>query len=100
MGGAQLAYVIVYVQDVNKAADFYSKAFGLQIRPQNKTNSWVEMETGTTTLAFTPAKQREHAIDQGASPVAGPEDKVWQQKVCYVKDINGNVVRLGSFVAK
>jgi len=37
--GAQLAYVIAYVPDVNQAAEFYKKAFGLQIRPQNKTNS-------------------------------------------------------------
>lgn len=41
MGGnsAQLAYVIVYVPDVHKAAEFYQKAFGLEIRPQNQTNS-------------------------------------------------------------
>lgn len=128
--GAQLAYVIVYVPDVNKAAEFYEKAFGLKIRPENKTNSWVEMETGATTLAFTPVKQHEteliggvdssnernntvdiclnfpdveaafkHAISQGAKPVAKPEDKMWHQKVSYVKDIYGNVVRLGSFVA-
>ncbi|KAG0557851.1 hypothetical protein KC19_11G161700 [Ceratodon purpureus] len=133
MGGnsAQLAYVIVYVPDVNKAAEFYQKAFNLEIRPQNKTNSWVEMETGAVTLAFTPLKQREtqliggvappnagnnrvdiclnfpdvdaayeHAISVGASPVADPEDKVWEQKVCYVKDLNENIVRLGSFVGK
>lgn len=36
---AQLAYVIVYVPDVNRAAEFYSNAFGLEIRPQNKSNS-------------------------------------------------------------
>lgn len=41
----------------------------------------------------------QHAISQGATPVADPEDKKWAQKVCYVKDINGNRVRLGSFVA-
>jgi len=129
--GAQLAYVIAYVPDVNEAAEFYKKAFGLQIRPQNKSHSWIEMETGATTLAFTPLKQREtqliggvdsasggnntidicldfpdveaaykHAISQGAKPVAEPEDKVWKQKVSYVKDIYGNIVRLGSFVAK
>jgi hypothetical protein len=32
--------------------------------------------------------------------VADPEDKIWEQKVSYVKDINGNIVRLGSFVGK
>ncbi|KAG0601482.1 hypothetical protein M758_11G115000 [Ceratodon purpureus] len=122
----QLAYVIAYVQDVNRAAEFYNKAFGLEIRPQNRSNSWVEMETGATTLAFTPVKQHEteltggvsssgnsnivinldfedveaaykHAIEQGAKSVAEPEDKSWPQKVGYVKDMDGNIVRLGSF---
>lgn len=35
----QLGYVLVFVPDVNKAAEFYKKAFGLEIRPQNKSNS-------------------------------------------------------------
>lgn len=42
---AQLAYVIVYVPDVNKAAEFYNKAFGLAIRPQNKSNSYAFIAT-------------------------------------------------------
>ena len=43
MGGnaGQLAYVVVYVPDVNQAAEFYQKVFGLEIRPQNKSNSYV-----------------------------------------------------------
>lgn len=41
----------------------------------------------------------QHAIAQGAAPVADPEDKSWAQKVCYVNDIFGNRIRLGSFVA-
>ena len=31
-GPAQLAYVVIYVPDVAKSAEFYSKAFGLKIR--------------------------------------------------------------------
>jgi hypothetical protein len=42
--------------------------------------------------------ETQHAISQGAAPMVDPEDKTWEQKVCYVKDIYGNRVRLGSFV--
>ena len=40
---------------------------------------------------------KQHAIEQGAKSVAEPEDKSWPQKVGYVKDMDGNIVRLGSF---
>lgn len=31
-------------------------------------------------------------------PVSEPEDKEWGQKVGYVRDLDGVVVRMGSFV--
>jgi catechol 2,3-dioxygenase-like lactoylglutathione lyase family enzyme len=31
-GPASLAYIVIYVPDVNMAAEFYKKAFGLEIR--------------------------------------------------------------------
>lgn len=34
-GPATLAYIIIYVPDVNMAAEFYNKAFGLEIRAKN-----------------------------------------------------------------
>ena len=41
----------------------------------------------------------QHAIAQGATSVADLEEKSWPQKVGYVKDVDGNIVRLGSFPA-
>ncbi|KAH9701173.1 VOC domain-containing protein [Citrus sinensis] len=38
------------------------------------------------------------AVENGAVPVSEPEDKEWGQKVGYVRDINGIVVRMGSYV--
>ncbi|KAK9186116.1 hypothetical protein WN943_026478 [Citrus x changshan-huyou] len=38
------------------------------------------------------------AVENGAVPVSEPEDKEWGQKVAYVRDINGIVVRMGSYV--
>lgn len=38
------------------------------------------------------------AVENGAVPVSAPESKEWGQKVGYVRDIDGIVVRLGSYV--
>lgn len=40
----------------------------------------------------------QRAVESGAEAVAEPEDKGWGQKVGYVKDVDGIVVRLGSHV--
>lgn len=48
----QLGYVIFYVPDVFQAVEFYERAFGLGRRFVQEDNSYGEMETGATTLAF------------------------------------------------
>lgn len=48
----QLGYVILYVPDVVATVDFYEKAFGLKRRFVHESNSYAEMETGQTALAF------------------------------------------------
>lgn len=40
----------------------------------------------------------QRAVQNGAVPVREPEDKEWGQKVGYVRDLDGIVVRLGSYV--
>jgi len=62
-----LAYVVVYVNDVEKSVAFYEKAFGLKTRMTqgNVRTAWAEMETGSTTLAFTPQDQRETVLSGG-----------------------------------
>jgi predicted enzyme related to lactoylglutathione lyase len=95
--------------------------------------SWAEMETGSTTLAFTPLEQHEtaitggvehpaeqnprgnieinfivpdieaafkHVLQLGAKVVTEPEEKPWGQKVAYIEDLNGNIIRLGSEVGQ
>lgn len=37
-------------------------------------------------------------MENGAVPVSEPEEKQWAQKVGYVRDIDGIVVRMGSYV--
>ena len=38
----------------------------------------------------------QRAVENGAEPVSKPEQKEWGQKVGYVRDIDGLVVRLGT----
>uniref|UniRef100_A0A0E0KC01 VOC domain-containing protein n=1 Tax=Oryza punctata TaxID=4537 RepID=A0A0E0KC01_ORYPU len=126
------AYTVVYVKDVPKSAAFYSAAFGYTVRRLDQSHKWAELESGATTIAFTPLHQREtdaltgavqlpdsagergpveicfdyadvdaayrRAVDSGAVPVSPPEQKSWGQKVGYVRDIDGIIVRMGSHV--
>ncbi|KAL8146149.1 uncharacterized protein LOC141705906 [Apium graveolens] len=129
-----LAYVVVYVKDVAKSVAFYSKAFGYPVRRLDESHRWAELESGQTTIAFTPIHQHDtdevtgevhtwefrrerdpvevcfayedvdaayyNAVKHGAVGVSEPEEKEWGQKVGYVRDMDGIVVRLGSFVSQ
>ncbi|KAL6519593.1 hypothetical protein OROHE_017413 [Orobanche hederae] len=127
------AYTVVYVEDVAKSIAFYAEAFGYHVRRLDDSHRWGELESGQTTIAFTPARQHEtddltgkvhiphsdrerinpvevcfdysdvdaafkRAVENGAVAVSEPEEKEWGQKVGYVRDIDGIVVRMGSHV--
>lgn len=67
----QLGYTILYVDDVPAALAHYEAAFGLATRFLHESNTYGELETGVTTLAFA---ARELLAQQGkatASPVRG-----------------------------
>ena len=49
---ARLGWVIVYVPDVAAAIDFHERAFGLSRRFVADDQSYGELDTGSTTLAF------------------------------------------------
>ncbi len=48
----RLGYVIIYVADVQATLEFYQRAFGLRTRFLHDSNSYGEMDTGATALAF------------------------------------------------
>ncbi|WP_338871807.1 VOC family protein [Myxococcus stipitatus] len=48
----QLGYVIFYVTDVPATLAFYESTFGLKRRFLHESNTYGELETGSTTLAF------------------------------------------------
>ncbi|CAK8576027.1 unnamed protein product [Lathyrus sativus] len=126
------AYTVLYVKDVAQSVAFYAKAFGYSVRRLDESHRWGELESGTTTIAFTPIHQHEtddltaavhatkskqerppvevcfvyhdvdaaykRAVENGAVSVSVPEVKEWGQKVGYVRDIDGIVIRMGSHV--
>ncbi|EEF31015.1 uncharacterized protein LOC8281881 [Ricinus communis] len=128
------AYTVVYVKDVARSVDFYARAFGYHVRRLDDSHRWGELESGQTTIAFTPIHQHEtddlsgtvrtphfgrerapievcfayadvdvaykRAVENGAAPVSEPEEKQWGQRVGYVRDLDGIVVRMGSYVSK
>lgn len=48
----QFAYTILYVQNVEKAIEFYEKAFGFSRKFITPDNTYGELITGSTTLSF------------------------------------------------
>nr|GMD69348.1 glyoxalase family protein, expressed [Ipomoea batatas] len=59
LGAPAFAYTVVYCNDVAKSTDFYAKAFGYNVRRLEHNRKWAELESGSTTIAFTPIHQRE-----------------------------------------
>lgn len=120
----QLGYTILYVPDVPATLKFYEAAFGLTTRFLHEGGDYGELETGTTTLAFSahtlmqqlgknPQAANAHApcfeialctadvpqaldraIAAGAKPMRPVETMPWGQTIAYVADLNGFLVEL------
>lgn len=119
----KLQYVIVYVDNVAQATEFYRKVFDLEVKFADESQMYAEMNSGETTLsfsknemmqthigiepnkgikngfelAFTTAdvpKAFEKAIAYGAKELTRPEVKPWGQTVAYVQDPFGTIVEI------
>jgi lactoylglutathione lyase len=60
----KFGYTIIYVPDVAASLDFFTQAFGIQTRFLHESQTYGELETGETVLAFA-------AHDLGESHFAG-----------------------------
>ncbi|MBN2091464.1 VOC family protein [candidate division KSB1 bacterium] len=118
-----LNYIIIYVANAMKAAEFYEKAFGLKTKFKHKSNMYAEMESGETILAFANNEMLEmntglealkgikncfeiafstddvqgafeKAISNGAKEIKKPEKKPWGQVVGYVQDSFGTIIEI------
>lgn len=120
----KLGYTILYVDDVRRSVDFYTRAFGLAVKFVHEGGDFGELDTGGTSLAFSsrqlmtqlgknPARADarapcfeialttddvpaavERAVAAGAEPIQPPEVMPWGQTVAYVADPDGFLVEL------
>ena len=120
----QLAYTILYVENVPETIAFYEAAFGLERRMLHESGAYGELATGTTTLALAALALMEQlgkhpgrpepgrpvfeiafttddvagalkrALAAGATLVQEPKRMPWGQTTAYVTDPNGFLVEL------
>jgi lactoylglutathione lyase len=120
----QLAYTILYVENVQRALDFYVAAFGLTINFLHESGDYGELATGSTRLAFSsrqlmrelnknPLEANAHspcfeiafttddvagavtqALAAGAELIQAAKQMPWGQTVAYVADLDGFLVEL------
>ncbi|XP_057508581.1 uncharacterized protein LOC130791470 [Actinidia eriantha] len=76
------AYTVVYVKDVAKSVAFYAKAFGYGVRRLDESHRWGELESGQTTIAFTPLHQHETDGLTGSVQVSGLGRERNQVELC------------------
>ncbi|CAL5334228.1 unnamed protein product [Camellia sinensis] len=75
-------YTVVYVKDVAKSVAFYTKAFGYCVRRLDESHKWGELESGQTTIAFTPFHQHETDDFTGLVHTPGSGRQRNQVEVC------------------
>ncbi len=120
----QLAYTILYVENVEQTMVFYEPAFGLKRKMLHESGDYGELQTGVTTLSFSSlelmknigknpcranagnpsfeitftttdvTKALEQAVAAGAELVQGAKHMPWGQTTSYVNDENGFLVSI------
>jgi lactoylglutathione lyase len=124
----RLGCVLLYVDDLDRAIDFYTSAFGLPLRFRHETGSYAELDTGPTTLALCDrsfaattggvdlgdgrqpptssvtlvvndvAGLYARTVAAGASPVHEPVTKPWGRVSALIIDHDGNLIEIASQV--
>ncbi len=119
-------YIILYVDDVPGAVEFFERAFGLSRGFVHESGDYAELATGETKLAFSSTRlMRElnkspaapsalaptfeiafetgdvaaalaRALDAGATLVQDARDEPWGQTTSYVSDPNGYLIEICS----
>jgi lactoylglutathione lyase len=123
-----LGYVILWVEDVERALGFYAGTLGFTQKARH--GDYLELDTGPTTLAlvtrrfvrdelhlevFPPGRESAEigvvvprdavastfarAVAAGATAVHEPHEQPWGQVVSYVRDLDGHLVEICSPVA-
>ena len=116
-------YVIIIVEDLDRALNFYTEVLGLRLG--HRSGDYAQLDTGSTRLGFytreamektigIPLKPPTHdspgfeigfkvtnvdeafaeLIERGASPVTPPTTRPWGQRTAYVRDPDGHLIEL------
>jgi lactoylglutathione lyase len=116
-------YVVLIVDDLDRALRFYTECLGLRLG--HRSGDYAQLDTGRTRLALysrnamaktlrislePPAANAPgfeigfkvadvdgafaEVVAGGALPVAAPTDRFWGQRTAYVRDLDGHLVEL------
>ena len=116
-------YLILIVQDLDRALHFYIDVLGLRLG--HRSRDYAQLDTGTTRLALytrsamaktlsmsldTPAANApgfeigfkvtdvdaafNELVARGAEPVVAPTDRFWGQRTAYVRDPDEHLIEL------
>jgi catechol 2,3-dioxygenase-like lactoylglutathione lyase family enzyme len=116
-------YVVLIVDDLDKALGFYTEVLGLRLG--HRSGEFAQLDTGATRLSFytreamaktigstlqPPAQDAPgfeigfkvpdvdaaftELVTEGASPVTSPTTRPWGQRTAYIRDPDGNLIEL------
>lgn len=122
-------YLILIVEDLDRALGFYVDVLGLRVG--HRSGDYAQLDTGTTRLALytrsAMAKTLGMALDppvsnapgfelgfkvsdvdagfaeliaRGAQPVMPPTDRFWGQRTAYLRDPDGHLIELAQDVGR
>jgi uncharacterized glyoxalase superfamily protein PhnB len=84
-----LGWVIVYVDDPPAARDFYMRAFGLQGGFVAGSNTYAELDTGATKLAFAAYTLGDENFPGGVRPAAREGQPANVELALVADDVDG-----------
>lgn len=93
----------LFVNDMGKMIRFYRDVLGFEIKENKNTSNVYLVKDGTLFLLYGRKdfeevdKAFQNAIARGATPVLEPTTEVWGQRTCYIADLEGNLIEIGSW---
>jgi len=121
-------YLILIVEDLDRALAFYTGVLGL--KPGHRSGNYAQLDTGATRLAFYTREAMASTLGQkiqppaanapgfeigfkvadvdaayaelvaaGATPQTPPTDRFWGQRTAYVRDPDGHLIELAQSTA-
>ena len=122
-------YVILIVEDLDRALRFYTGVLGLRLG--HRSGDYAQLDTGATRLGLyarsamaktlgmsltTPPSNApgfeigfkvshvdtvfSELVARGASPVVPPTDRFWGQRTAYIRDPDGHLIELAQDLPK